>query len=146
MNGKKVLAWVAGGVLIGGGIYLFVTAWKKHKSTVPGDLSAPTTPDPITSAVKTVLSQKDDSFPLNIGSKGSNVEYLQKALNKLGAGLSVDGTFGQKTYTAVVTKAGSKFWTPEGITIDGFNKILSMANSMGATTPVTSSYNTTLGL
>ena len=42
-----------------------------------------------------------DSFPLKIASKGYKVQLLQSALNKLGASLTVDGKFGEKTYDAI---------------------------------------------
>ena len=42
-----------------------------------------------------------DSFPLKIASKGYKVQLLQSALNKLGASLTVDGRFGEKTYDAI---------------------------------------------
>ena len=42
-----------------------------------------------------------DSFPLKIASKGFKVQVLQSALNKLGASLTVDGRFGEKTYDAI---------------------------------------------
>lgn len=42
-----------------------------------------------------------DAYPLKIGSYGAKVHVLQQALNKLGAGLTVDGKFGQQTHKAV---------------------------------------------
>jgi len=42
-----------------------------------------------------------DSFPMRAGSFGYKVSLLQSALNKLGASLTVDGKYGQKTYDAV---------------------------------------------
>lgn len=43
----------------------------------------------------------NDAYPLKIGSYGAKVFVLQEALNKLGAGLTIDGKFGQNTYNAV---------------------------------------------
>ncbi len=44
------------------------------------------------------------SFPLKMGSKGKEVEALQKYLNdKYSAGLEVDGIWGEKTDAAVQT-------------------------------------------
>tara|TARA_R110000803_G_scaffold189529_2_gene252011 strand:- start:1258 stop:1794 length:537 start_codon:yes stop_codon:yes gene_type:complete len=45
--------------------------------------------------------QSKDSFPLKIASFGYKVQLLQSALNKLGASLTVDGGFGEKTYDAI---------------------------------------------
>ncbi len=42
-----------------------------------------------------------DSFPMRAGAFGYKVSLLQSALNKLGASLTVDGKYGQKTYDAV---------------------------------------------
>ena len=151
MENKKIVLWIAGGVLIAGGAYLAIMAWKKikMKSLSNEDNMPSSTPNPITSYVKEVLTSKDDSFPLTIGSKGPNVGYLQRALNTLGASLKVDDSFGQKTYEALITKAGTKYWTISGVTIDGFTEIVSKANSLksayGANIPVTPSANTTMG-
>lgn len=42
-----------------------------------------------------------DSFPMRAGTFGYKVSLLQSALNKLGASLTVDGKYGQKTYDAI---------------------------------------------
>lgn len=47
-----------------------------------------------------------DSFPMRAGSFGYKVSLLQSALNKLGASLTVDGKYGQKTYDAVGEHGG----------------------------------------
>lgn len=72
---------------------------------------------------------EDDKFPLHVGSVGSNVTYLQNALNKLGAKLTADGKLGNSTYTAVLLYAGTKYWGSTGMTIDSFTKVLAMANA-----------------
>jgi peptidoglycan hydrolase-like protein with peptidoglycan-binding domain len=50
------------------------------------------------------------------GSRGSTVSLLQRALNKGGAGLAVDGIFGQKTYNAVAS-----FQAKNGLARDGIS-------------------------
>ena len=47
-----------------------------------------------------------DSFPMRAGAFGYKVSLLQSALNKLGASLTVDGKYGQKTYDAVGEHGG----------------------------------------
>jgi len=56
----------------------------------------------------------DDSFPLKIGSEGSNVKYLQRAINKIISNPSLkiteDGKFGNNTYNALVSGVGTTTW------------------------------------
>jgi len=47
-------------------------------------------------------------YPLVKGSKNDSVKDLQTCLNKLGAGLTADGDFGQKTEDALLKYAGKK--------------------------------------
>ncbi len=138
MEGKKVIAWIAGSVVIGGGIYLLIQEWKKFKANNTGGNAPAVNMPGISSFVKTVLAPKDDSFPLSIGSRGNNVKYLQTALNSLGASLAVDGVFGQKTYRAAVQFGGtsSQYWTnSNGLTVNGFNAILAKANGSSVNAP-----------
>lgn len=89
--------------------------------------------------VKLSETVKDDSFPLTIGSNGDNVVRLQKSLNKINAGfpfmskytaLVADGNFGQKTYEAVLTLAGTSFWSPLGLTQSKWNQIMQRASQL----------------
>lgn len=61
-----------------------------------------------TTVTTTTTTQANDDFPLVKGSKGSNVQYLQKALNRLNPNnnLTIDGDFGNDTYTAVLLTPG----------------------------------------
>lgn len=65
-----------------------------------------------------------DSFPMGVsvntggtGSFGYKVSLLQSALNKLGASLTVDGKFGNKTFDAIGENGGLAWydWTPLGL-------------------------------
>ena len=81
-----------------------------------------------------------DSFPLKVASYGYKVSLLQSALNKLGASLTVDGKFGNKTYDAV-GEHGGLGWTAWSIPCEvgywckldkgRYLEILSNASSQG---------------
>lgn len=51
---------------------------------------------------------------LRKGSSGAEVREAQRLLNLAGAGLNIDGNFGQKTYEAV-----KKYQKNNGLTADG---------------------------
>lgn len=109
MDGKKVLLWIAGGVLIGGGIWLTIIQIKKWKDNNDDDSKNPSSknPDPQKSVgIFSTPALKDSPFPLQMGSTGVNVESLQRNLNLLGAGIEEDGKFGPKTNSAVFQKYG----------------------------------------
>ena len=53
--------------------------------------------------------ESKDSFPLFVSAFGYRVQLLQSALNKLGASLTVDGGFGEKTYDAIYPFGGLPF-------------------------------------
>jgi hypothetical protein len=68
----------------------------------------------------------NDNFPLQKGSKGENVKYLQNAINKFvdknnlnnSLKLTPDGSFGDKTYTSLVTAIGtSTYWDSPKLSI-----------------------------
>lgn len=95
------------------------------------------------------VKESRDSFPMGVsvneggtGSYGYKVSLLQSALNKLGASLTVDGKFGQKTYNAI-TEHGDLGWFAQnwGATCglayfcklkkDDYNSILNKAKKQG---------------
>src|SRR3990167_2008390 len=81
------------GIIGGFGIwYFFRGGGGKPLSNKEIDENAENTPPP------SGTSWRNDSFPLSKGSKGQNVESLQKYLNaKFNAGLTEDGLFGNGT-------------------------------------------------
>ncbi|MFB2938805.1 peptidoglycan-binding protein [Aerosakkonemataceae cyanobacterium BLCC-F154] len=52
---------------------------------------------------------------IRLGSKGSDVKYLQQLLNKKGYSLKVDGDFGPRTEAAVKQFQKSRRLTVDGI-------------------------------
>lgn len=70
----------------------------------------------------------NDNFPLEEGSEGKNVLYLQRALNKLTTydKITEDGKFGHKTYLSVITGPGTNYYP---VTVDKFTEILQKANA-----------------
>lgn len=52
---------------------------------------------------------------LSRGSKGTEVKYLQTALNWAGCNISVDGDFGPATYNAVITFQGNFGLVADGV-------------------------------
>lgn len=57
---------------------------------------------------------KEPTNTVRKGSKGESVKWIQWALNKHGANLTIDGDFGNKTYLAV-----KAFQNAHGLTVDG---------------------------
>lgn len=57
----------------------------------------------------------DQLKTLHIGMKGAQTELLQKALNRTGAALVLDGIFGQMTYNALVIFQNNHGLKPDGI-------------------------------
>ncbi len=114
----------------------------KNKNT-SGDQNPPPIPDP--GKGNTSPPAGNDNFPLQIGSVGPNVKYLQGALNRIATTLNKenlkvteDGIFGQKTKDAIYLLVGTNVTafvsTPTGyvpttyitypMPITAFNEIL----------------------
>jgi len=86
--------------------------------------------------------QSRDSFPLRVSSFGYRVSLLQSALNKLGASLTVDGRFGDKTHDAITEHGELGWYAPLWgftcglgygcqLTRDYYNEILAEATKQG---------------
>ncbi len=113
---KKQTLYIIGGSLFGITIGYF--AFKIYRAnrdkrnaiegvTIENDAIEGTIDDNTQSSIG--AKESSDSFPLEVGSYGFRVSLLQSALNKMGASLTVDGKFGQKTYNAI-TEHGGLAW------------------------------------
>lgn len=71
----------------------------------------------------------NDSFPLQLGSSGPNVKYLQNALNKIRPlnKLVVDGILGANTRQALLVSVDTKR-SALPMSLSNFNSILAQAN------------------
>lgn len=133
-------------ILIGSIIILIISlltffGFKKIKENKT-DQTQPGTPEsePITTPSTTVTT--NDDFPLKKGSRGENVKYLQRAINKIiknsgkNQSLLLPETdfFGDKTYTALVTGVGTTTWWDAKplpvypVTLDVFNSLIKRSN------------------
>jgi peptidoglycan hydrolase-like protein with peptidoglycan-binding domain len=126
---KSLIITIIVGVLL---TALLVWMYFRDKKAPEQATLPPVTPPPAGNTTPQVdqgafTQAANDDFPLQIGSKGDRVKSLQSKLNQIKpAGyqpLTVDGNFGQGTYNAVITWAGTTLYpvTPANyITI--FNK------------------------
>lgn len=102
---KKTLIYVGAGLgtaLIGYFIFDLVrtnSQAKKFKSQTPRESTAGNVGSNETGS--NFASPSNDKYPLKVGMYGAKVWVLQEALNKLGQNITVDGKFGQQTYSAV---------------------------------------------
>lgn len=71
----------------------------------------------------------NDNFPLQVGSTGARVKYLQQALNRIKKdnNLSVDGSFGDKTKNAIYLTMNTTFYP---VTQEKYNEVLHKATSL----------------
>lgn len=96
MMSKKGLYIILGVVVVI--IILIAVMASQEKSRSKILIGAGIIPPPGTS------KERNDEFPLKVGSYGPNVKGLQNSLNKVyNAGLKVDSSFGDLTKTAVET-------------------------------------------
>ena len=114
----------------------------KDKIIKPKPAPAPTNTDTTPKTDKDFNVQEaapvyNDSFPLKLHSKGDRVKTLQQALNRIREkGLShsytplvVDGDLGEKTYTAIITWVGTKYWGTDGLSESNYNAIMQQSTA-----------------
>lgn len=112
---NKRLVYIVGGTVAGITLaYVVYDIIKRRRNRNIGNRFTPKDEEVTTSASTTIIEDQLDIVPsdgakeskyadsqsLEIGDKGQRVFILQSALNQLGAGLIVDGKFGQATYNA----------------------------------------------
>jgi hypothetical protein len=68
----------------------------------------------------------NDEFPLQKGSSGERVKYVQMAVNKINplAGLKEDGIFGKSTYEGLITFVETRFYP---VTVKNYVDLLNLA-------------------
>lgn len=99
---KNKLTYIIVGTIIGLGLTYFGYTLIKPKSDGNDDDDDDDVIDnPYGDDIVDGKKVSEDNFPLKIASKGFKVQVLQSALNKLGASLTIDGRFGEKTYDAI---------------------------------------------
>jgi hypothetical protein len=138
MNKKKI-TYIVLGTAIGIGLTYFGYELIKSKSDSKDDDDDDVDNNPYGDDIVDGKKVSEDSFPLKIASKGFKVQLLQSALNKLGASLTVDGRFGEKTYDAIYD-FGDLPWYDWGYNMfrrlnalnkDNYEQILSNASKKG---------------
>lgn len=117
--------------------------YKKRKAAKEAEELANTNNNtsPVNTATTTVT--KNDNFPLQRGSYGNNVRYLQQAINRLNpnANLSVDGDFGPSTYSQFLLTIGTTVnidgvvYSAYPVTQKVFTEILQDANAQRSVQP-----------
>jgi hypothetical protein len=100
---KNKVTYIIVGTIIGLGLTYFGYTLIKPKSDGNGndDDDDDVIDNPYGDDIVDGKKVSEDNFPLKIASKGFKVQVLQSALNKLGASLTIDGRFGEKTYDAI---------------------------------------------
>lgn len=124
-------------------LLIIIIYMNKDKPVIANLIKKPQTPPPVIKTTDQAFNVKDavppanDNFPLKQGSKGDRVKTLQQALNRINdkrvskfTPLVVDGSFGDKTYSAIVTWVGTKYWGANGLTETAFNEINAISNQV----------------
>lgn len=119
--------------------------YKKRKAAKEAEELANANTNNNTSPVNTATTTttKNDNFPLQRGSYGNNVRYLQQAINRLNpnANLSVDGDFGPSTYSQFLLTIGTTVnidgvvYSAYPVTQKVFTEILQEANAQRNANP-----------
>lgn len=102
-----------------------------------------------TTGTTTNVTVKNDNFPLQRGSFGPNVKYLQQAINRLSpsANLTEDGDFGPSTYTQFLLTIGTMVnidgvvYSAYPVTQKVFTEILQEANTARVVNPTLNTDN-----
>lgn len=105
-------------ILASAGIWYFFFRNKSQKAVIPpppvGGNSGSTASNPAGATSQVDVSDLPyGSLPLKQGDKNQLVAILQRALNYLGAYLTVDGIFGPQTQSALIQRTGSSIVTSE---------------------------------
>lgn len=121
---KKYKIWIIVAVVLVIAIVLY-SRYNKKKNLAPIDTAKTPSGSP---PPATTTKQINDGFPLVKSSYGPNVQYLQRALNKIKPDnpVKVDGDFGNETYNKLLLTINTQAYP---VTEAKFNEILNKANN-----------------
>lgn len=103
-----------GGAAVLGGVVLGTAFTGGAAQAAPSAPAAPVAQAPAAPSVVAPSAVLDSTQKLRWGSRGGAVQDLQSALNDHGASLAVDGVFGPRTHSAVVS-----YQSANGLLVDG---------------------------
>lgn len=120
MSKKQIIIIVAIVLVVALSVWYFI-----YTKKVTEQISKTPTP-PINTPSVELQSFIESNFPLQIGSTGSKVKTLQRAINKIDnrANLAVDGAFGNHTKDSLQSFVGFSYYP---VTEEKYNYIVSSA-------------------
>lgn len=120
----KIIAIVVFVVIVAVAVYFYFKTPKVEQIN-PSTVVAPGASNVVNTTPSVIAN---DEFPLIKGSKGERVKSVQRALNIINPSLklTVDGDFGNDTYTGIVAYVGTRYYP---VTTANFTTIIQKSQS-----------------